>query len=302
MPTFLKIEDRQTGYTYNFAPDNTTYFWTNFNNNTISLISLPGVDSGFDPYVGERGATAKGSIQGRVMLTAPDGGTYQTRLKALNQMLIDLNRVVDMGLIRLWVQFDGTPSAYYNDCKIQNVTIPQSAKSHDDLFIEVGLFFSTENTTWINPGGAFSTATYGGGFTYGSGVRYGSNAPIYAASGTSTDLSINYSGNATSPCRIVVACGASQVVTTLKIRRLVNSAIRDEVDYPTTLANNDTLTINCVESEITKNGSSAYDTSFDYLHPDWFRLAPGMNDIQVILGDAGDACSVQIEYNEVIRR
>ena len=59
----------------------------------------------------------------------------------------------------------------------------------------------------------------------------------------------------------------------------------------------DTLVIDCRNKRVLLNGVDDYGTHFDFLHPRWFELQPGVtNPLRFLMANAGDAATVTFEY------
>jgi hypothetical protein len=263
------------GNTYTF-PSTLGSYNDNFGDAVTRTTRMPGVDGGFDEYLSEPAAREIGSIR--------QAFTLQSDTKeGLDDLKAAVNAMLGWGKGYLYFR----PSDYPTDterrvsARISNIQMSKDESDGRNLYWQkVTCIWQCNNPIWeagtANPATINHTGTSSGGGT------------------------TNY-GNAAAIPIITVETGAGQTITTpWYIRRKSGATILDEVNYNYTLPENTLLTINCKDwSIIWDNGVTeldGYDGTFEFLYPDWFRVAPGTNVFEVVSGDSGDAATVIINY------
>lgn len=250
---------------------------------------LPGMDGGFDEF-GDGPAPAEiGKVQINFIPIVDVRSDMTAKLDALRA-------IARQGKGRLFMQpADESAQERFCFARLNNISTPHSEKKHTDLWMRAKATFQVDDPHWYTQG--TEAWAWGDGTLWGT-QPWGGSATPQAVSGLQTDFQITRVGNAPTRARITIACGVGQSAQDIRIQRLADGLVADEVRYNDALIAGDSLEINARESSVTLNGADAYSTDFTFLYPDWFRLLPGVNDIRVLLEGSGNAATVTIRYYE----
>lgn len=272
---------------HRFEADGNTYtlpstlgpYSDNFGDVVTRTTRLPGVDGGFDEYLSDIGNREIGSIR--------QAFTLQSATKeGLDALRDAVNAMLGWGKGDLYMRlsnYASTNQEWRTRARVSNI---QMSRDEGDART---LYWQRVTVIWQ------------------------CNLPIWEAAGNISESEINHTGtetngggsnggNAIALPTFEIVTGAGDVLTApWYIRRIVNTTeIADEINYNYDLPNNTTLTIDCAAGSIVwDDGVSlldGYDSTFDFLHPDWFRLVPGVNAVRVVSDDAGDVAAVTMTY------
>jgi len=209
----------------------------------------------------------------------------------------DVARMSSFGVKRLYKQpGDATEDERYCEATISSISYTETSAEQPHARLRVQANWQVTNPRWYAQG--TEAPAWGDGTNWGGGLAWGGTAPTYNISGTSTDVTITTTGNAETFPRIIIQCGAAQTASNIRIQRITNGSVVDQVRYAGTLGNNDRLVINTRANTVLKNGVSHYTSDYTYNNAGWFRLQPGTNSIKVLLANAGDACDLEFRYYE----
>ena len=252
--------------------------------------TAPGMDGGFDVY-GEG-----------VAPTAPGRATEEFILISSTREGMDVLRdavktLPSYGVAKLIYQ-PTEPSDDERWCWARALPQPmrQDKAGQDDYWQSVTVNFEVSEACWYVD--SYVGWKLGDGYALGDtdlliGEDPDGNGPYeIAASGASTDDSIDNDGNVTAIPKITVEPQSGQTCENPVIQRLQGNYVADEVAWEGTLTYGDILVINGRTQDVTYNAVKAWD-DFDYDHPSLFRLLPGSNSIRVIFENGGDAATVR---------
>lgn len=259
------------GNTYNFDMPLTAYS-DNFADAVTRTTRQPGVDGGFDEYLGDVAAREIGTIR--------QGLTLQSETKeGLSALRDDLRAMLQWGKGYLYYR----PSDYPTDperrvyCRVSNIPMSRDeSDARDSYWQRATVIFQASYPGW-------ERAVTLNQFTH---------------TGLSTDVTLNNAGNAIALARVEVSLALGDSITTFfRVRRVDGSDnVLGEFYYPNALTEDDLLVIDANSSSLTLNGDDAYSSNVTFKHPDWIRLLPGDNTIRVMSGGGGNSASVTVQY------
>jgi hypothetical protein len=206
----------------------------------------------------------------------------------------NLRAIIGYGLVPLVYQpTDTSEEPRFCFARVTSVAMPQS--QHTDLHQPVTITWEVPNPIWHTSGTIGDLL--GISFMLGSSILGGTPLTINA-SGTSTEATVTNNGNAPTLALVTLTTDGAQTCEDATIQRITIGQTVDEVSYAGVLGNNKTLVINAQSKIVTLDGVNSFDANFDFLHPSWLRLMPGVNTIRVLFANGGDAATVKIAYFE----
>ena len=247
---------------------------------------IPGADGGVDEYGSGRAPGPVGDIQFGIVLEAA------TR-EAMQPIRDDLVKMREWGVGQLYFQPTDTLLApRWAIARLKKAPIPEKRHQHTDLFQPVTLNFEAAEPFWYTAG---NQELWDGTEQWDSDINWDAGSfTTITGSGTFT---VTPGGNALTLGRFVAKVTGAQTFYQLTVRRLVNGGVVDEMVLQTQLAQNDVLEFDPRKQWVIVNG---YDriANFEFRHPDWLRLLPGANTIQVTLDDSTAQVAVLVYYFE----
>jgi hypothetical protein len=224
---------------------------------------------------------------GTLMLKSTLKSLTRNGMEALRD---NLRAIEGYGLVPLVYQpTDTSEDARFCYARVTSVAMPQS--QHTDLHQPATITWEVPNPIWHTSGTMGDLL--GISFVLGTSLL-GGNPVTINASGTSTDGTVTNAGNAAALALITLTTSASQTCQNPTIQRLVNGAVVDEVSYTAMIGNNETLIIDAQRKTVTLNGVNSFNGNFDFFHPSWMRILPGINTIRVVFANSGDAATVKV--------
>lgn len=282
----LRFGDSPLSYTF---PEAQSGFSTNFGDTLTATSRVPGLHGGFDDLGDEVGASEIGKVNLTFFLWS------ETR-EGMTAKRDEVMKMADWGVQKLYLQpTDPGLSLRWCKARVNSIQPPEQPNEHTDLRQPVTMIWQAASPFWkVDP---FTQYLYGTAL-YGSMIMGGVTADN--VSGTSTTISKTVGGSAYTQAKLTLYCEAGQSIANPIIQRVVNGSVVDQVSYAGTLNANDVWVVDAQTYSVSLNGNAAYDTTFDYLHPSLFRLAPGSNSIRV-LADSGAAGKLAIKWLELYR-
>jgi hypothetical protein len=187
---------------------------------------------------------------------------------------------------------DSAAEERYCDARIIDIEYDKQEDRFSDLHQPFRITWSVSYPRWLTEG---SVGAIWGIALYGQAEWPGI---ALAASGVLTETTLTNSGNAITHPQITIACSGSQTAENPTVQRIVDSVVVDEVTRTMTLGNSETLVIDARDLSVLYEGNDAFDSAFDYDHPEFLRLLPGSNTIRVVFANSGDAATVTFKYND----
>lgn len=271
--------------TYNFpvVPGDQEYS-DNFKSVVARSSRIPGADGSIDEYGSGRAPSAEGIITFGIVLMSP---TRQGML-ALRESLAKI-REWDYGQL-FFQPLDLTLPPRWVVCRLSKMTMPEQRQENTDLWQPVQLTFQAPDPHWYTEGN--QELWDGSGVLDGGAAWDGPSFTTVTGSGT---LSITPTGNALTLGRFVARVTGAQTFHQLAIRRLINGGIVDQMVLQMELVTNDVMEFDPRHQWVLVNGISQID-NFESRHPDWLRLLPELNSIQITLDESTAAISAKILY------
>ncbi|MCY4247491.1 MAG: phage tail family protein [Chloroflexi bacterium] len=277
---------------YNFDQENQIAFDYNFSQLRSALTPIYAVEGAFDEYGYGRAPYSAGSIRLQFWLHA-------------NRFDMDAARTSVLGMTeydkaRLTIQPNGVMTAVNRFCnaRVSNVAMPQTSTGRNSIRQRVNMEFEVNDPFWIvNRGSLFR---WGG--SQWSAARWGSAENSFAISGRQTDINVNVEGNMSTPPLFIFTTSSSQRIRSpLIIERLVNNVVVQSLRYNSNVNANGEFLIDCIGLVVRLNNVSAYGSAFVTNSRQWFELIPGVNNIRIRFGNAGDRASLRVIYQERYR-
>lgn len=253
---------------------------------TTQVTRLPGISGGYNEFGAGRLPGTTGDIPVTFYLLAP----HRTELTALQDAVMAME---DWGTQPLYMQpEDPSLTERFTWAYVSGIEMGESAKEGTEYLQAVTMHFQVADPYWYTAGNCAGLLI---GVDFLLGTSYFGGTPALAASGNLTTTTLTPTGNQWTHCLMSISPGGGQSVTNPMIRRIRNGDIADQVSYTGTLVAGDNLTIDPRSGKVTLNGADAR-ASFDALNPDWMRLLPEANTINVIFANTSDAASVELRY------
>ena len=291
MTGITRFEARGNTYTFPTNPGDQD-FRTNFGELVARTSRMPGVSGGFDEYGSGRAPSAVGNIQFSFWLVSDTLSGMQALRDAVYPM-------ADWGAGRLiQTMQDGTERWAW--ARVNNITMSEKRHMHSDLFQQVQMSFQASNPYWYRPG---NEAVWDGAATAAwdnaSAIWDGGAGTSITDSGT---ISVTNAGSATTLARVIIHKNSAGTCWNPIVRRVVNGAVVDEVRWSYGVGAGSYVDINPRAQRVQwvlYTTNVVYDGYalgyFEAKHPDWMRLAPGVNSIQVLMDGSA---TVSIKYLE----
>lgn len=271
-------------YTFPYMLD----YEDNFGDLQTRFSELPGVDGAYDNDGEVRSKKGKGVIQVQTAIFAETDADASAKYDALA-------KIISYGRGRLYLQpADSTLQERWCDVRPKKIPKKMDINAHDDYLRRIPLTFETDFPYWLSLG------TYGSQWDEAIWDNAFWDSPVtQACAGLQTDFNVLRSGTAPVNPTITIDVGVGQAVSSFKAQRLLNGIVVDEMFYNAPLLANDQLIFDAFTWEITLNSADAFDNNFSYLRTRFMELLPdNTNNLRVILGNAGDACTVYVNYFE----
>ena len=228
----------------------------NFADRAVQARQLPGLSGGFDLYGFDAAPGEIGQVSVSAVLIAATRDAMQAKRDELRALSV-------LGKQMLTWQPQGAAAPRWCWARVASISVPLEPAEHADLWQRVTLTFQAPDPHW-----------------------YGAEDTDSQAVTTTGTLSVVHAGNAIALAHITIACGASQTATNPTVQRLVGATVVDEVKLTGVIGNSKALVIDARTKSVKLDGADAY-ANFEFLHPSWFRLAPGSNSVKVTYTGAG---------------
>lgn len=275
------------GNTYNFAATlGDQDYRDNFKDTQVRFSRVAGADGGVDEYGSGRAPGAVGNIQVSMMLES----ATREGMQALRD---DLAKIKEWGLGQLYFQpTDPAAVQRWCICRLDNIDAPEKRHKHTDLYQPVKLTFQTGEPYWLTVG---NQNLWDSAYSWNSAINWdGAGFTTITGSGL---LTATNNGNAYTVGRFVGRVTGATAFSQLIVRRLVNGAVIDEMILFLSLVQNDMIEFDPRKQWVLVNGIDQF-ANFIFRHPDWLRLLPGANSIEVITDQAAAQLDVAVRYFE----
>lgn len=279
-------------------------------NNFADLVAqstrLIGLSGGFDEDGGDPAPAAIGKVTANFAISWEEalrrhGYTSVTDSNIEDAVQREMDAIKQMaawGTRRLYYKV-GTLAERFCEAKINYIS-DAKAPVDGNFYQAVQVTFRVDDPHWYTNG--TEAWTWGDGTIWGSSPWGGSAVPL-AVAGLQTDWVETINGSAATYPRVTLTCGAGESMLNPTLQRFdAVGNLLDEFSYIGTLSAGDTLEVNCRAASVKKNGVDAFAaTTFSSLNPDFFRLAPGANNLRLTLGNSGNAGEITLRYFEVYK-
>lgn len=269
--TFAKLDGSET-YTF---PTNVTNqdFRTNFKNLLTKASRIPGASGGVDEYGIGRSPSPVGNIQFSIYLT--------TQSKASMQGLRDaLNEIADWGVGILTDNLNGVDR--WALCRVSDISMSEERQDTKyNLWQKAQLSFQAAEPFWLTVG---NQNVWDGTYTFNSAISWDGNTGFNTINGSGT-FTLTNNGNAYTVARLVARVTGATPFSQFIAQRIVSGGVTDQWVYTGSIVQNDILEVSPRNQWVLLNGDDKIG-NFDFNHPDWMRLMPGVNTIKIALDDA----------------
>jgi len=262
--------------TYTF-PNTGQSFNPPFANVLARADRLPGVDGGLDQF-------GTGWAPSQVANLTFSYFLVSSTLEGMQPLRDAAHAMRGWGTGQLYFQpTDPALTERFIFCRINNIGDPQKLSEHTDRFQPVELSLQVAQPYWYTAG---TERLWDDGGKWDDGGLWDGNASAASPTSitTSGTMTVTVGGNVFTQSRILVINDGGSPVTNPIIRRILNGEVADEVRYYGTIAAGDWLEINPRAQRVLMGllGTDVIE-SFDFLNPDWMRLYPGSNSLQIYL-------------------
>lgn len=295
MDTLIRFGSGRNLYTFN--PNHQISLRDNFNNLVQRSTRLPGLSGGLNEYGVAPAPRPVGDVSMTFWLFADESLPVDQQQEQMYLLKQQVAQMSTFGVTRLYKQpTDSSQTLRYCEASVSNIRYTENSADQPHARLRVQINFQVTNPFWYSQG--TEAPAWGDGTLWGSGPAWGGVAPTYTASGLQTDFSITTLGNAETYPRIIITTSDSQTCENVRLRRIENGNLSDEIVYSAILPSESRLVVNCRANSVTLNGASHYTADYSYRNASWFRLQPGLNSIRVLMQNPTDECSLQFRYYE----
>lgn len=271
MHTLTRFGIGSTVYTFDTSAQ------ISYQDNFASLINrtarLPGVSGGISQIGSGRSLKEVGTVRADIWLHFGDAVEWSDKLTSLRQM-------ADWGVLPLYRQ-PMVGAEQWCWARLTDIQIPMDVRNVPHLRLKAQISFEVSDPHWYRAGTELlwndGVSTWGGG---GNWDRNSAAASPTTITGSGT-LSLTNTGNAMTLARLLLLYNTGNPYWVV-VNRIVNGEVVDQARWAGTLASGEYIGIDPRRQRCFKGpvGTSQMDT-FSAMHPDWMRLEPGTNTLQV---------------------
>ncbi len=270
MRTLLKFGSGSKLYT--FPTRSQVIFTDNFASLVTKTVRMPGVNGGFSNLGTGRGLSPIGTVRVDNWLTFNDFVEATDKVDSLRQM-------ADWGLQPLFMQPLYGPTRFCF-ARLSDQQLQQNVHNTPHNRQKVPVVFEVPNPFWCRTVSGF-------GQLWDDGVGKWDDGGVWDASlGYNISLNTSYSftnnGNYFTLPTVMLSNDGVSDVSDIRVRRIVDGAIEDEFSYSAALAAGTYLYINPEARRVLlgPTGTNVL-ANFTANTPDWIRLLPGSNSLNV---------------------
>lgn len=262
---FVSLNSVST-YTFPTSPGDQD-FVTDFKRMKTKVTKGIGTNGGVDEYGTGASPHDGESVQFSVYLVSTTRAGMQPLRDALNV-------ICEWGVGRLYDTLNGVDRWCYARISVDD--IKEDRSKNTDLQQKVQLTFQVSDPFWYTAG----TEAVWGGSTWGGTIWGGSGSPTTITNaGTMT---VTNNGSAYTVPRIVLWNNSGSTIYSPRIQRIVNGSVVDELSYSGSIADGTQVDINARQHRASITGVTVTN-NLVFQHPDWMRLLPGSNTLQINL-------------------
>lgn len=263
--TITKFVSQYGTYTFPTSPADQD-FNTNFKNLITKVTRGIGTNGGVDEYGMGRSPSDVGNVQFSIYLVS------QTR-SGMQTLRDSLNTICDWGVGRLVDNINGTERWCW--ARISSDNIKEDRHKHSDLQQKVQLTFQVSDPFWYTAG---SEGVLWGASTWGGATWDGTASPTTIT--TTGTISVTNNGSAYTLARLVLWNNSGSTISNPVIKRIIAGSPVDRLTYTGSIADGQQLELNPRAHTALLDGTDVI-SNIDFMHPDWLRLLPGSNSLQV---------------------
>lgn len=265
---------------YNFPVTQKKYS-TNFADQQSKTMQLAGMDGAYDFYGDGRAPSPKGSTPFSYSLRTDNP-------EDMNVLLDNVRLMQSYGLAKLVRQpRDEALAERWTWARAIKIKISENFDNNPGYWQDVSITFEVpEPVWWVD---SYVGWTWGDGWKWSDpGHVWGGSGFVINAFDAGDPVVIPNNGNTESIPHIVVATGPGQSFDGIAIQRLDGLFPVEQIQYNGKLLPGQVLDIDGRRQLITVDGSPVWD-DVDIETTSFFHLLSGNNNVQVILGDSGEA-------------
>lgn len=262
---------------YTFTTEQSNY-QCDFGQRKSYMSGLPGVHGGVSGLGTGPGKADVGTVKVDLWLHFDNPNDASDKIDSLRQMM-------DWGLQPLVMQ-PTVGGERFCWARLIDAPLEQDVRGVPHLRQQMTLTFEVPDPFWYTEG---VERLWDDGSLWGSGNWDGSaSAPAATSVTTNGTFTVTVGGKMFTLARLIVENNSAAVASNPKIRRIVNGATVDEVEWIGELAAGEFLEIDARAQTVIRVGTNVYDTFEMPLNPDWFRLYPGANSIECFITGTSD--------------
>lgn len=278
-------------------PDTLQNLSTNFGNLVPITNRMPGMTGGFDEYGDDPAPGEIGNVKLTYKLITASRDLMTAQRDTVNQML-------DWGVQWLYMQptDPGLPERRTR-ARINNISMPQDLAHNSDLWQEVSIDFQSSYPRWYGPGTEAPTWGDNTVLWAGSGIKWGGSlSPTTITGGVTSRITVTNNGKMVTRPRITFVYSSGTATPVFSVQRYVGGVQVDNLSLVlgSGLGSGESLEFNARAYSALRYtagiATNVYSTLFNNTHPDWFRLDPGANTVDLFCGSG--TYDVYIRYYE----
>lgn len=257
---------------YTFPTRSQVTFTDNFASMVTKTVRLAGMNGGYSNLGTGRGLSPIGTVRADNWLTFNDYVEASDKLDSLRQM-------ADWGLQPLYMQpLYGLPRFCF--ARLNDQQLQQDVRNVPHLRQKVPVVFEVPDPFWYRTVSGFGRLWDDGVTLWDDGSKWDTDNS-YSVVGSLTQ-SFSNGGNYYTLPRLFLSNSSGSSVGDIRVQRIVDGATEDEFYYTTTLADGTYLDVDPARRRVAIGpvGTSAI-SSFTAKTPDWLRLLPGTNSLEI---------------------
>lgn len=259
---------------YTFPSNAQVTYSDNFASIDTKTVHLAGTNGGFSNLGTGRGLSPIGTVRVDLWLKDFAGSDATDKVASLRQM-------ADWGILPLWRQpVAGAPQFCW--ARITDINRQEDVHNRPDQRMKFTVIFEVADPFWHRTVSGFGILWGDGVSKWGDGTSKWGASTSYTVTGSLTQSFTN-PGNAFTLPRLKLVNSSGSSVSQIRVRRVVDGAARDEFLYTAALADGTYLDVDTRRRRVSIGpvGTNALNAFETLKGPDWLRLMPGTNSIQV---------------------
>lgn len=272
---------------YVFPADAQINYFDDFDRRGNKLIKMAGSNSRFSQGGTGRGQSDGGQVRIELWLEFDSLSDVTDKINSIRQ-------IGEWGLMPLWRQPSaGAPQFCW--AMLNSEALNQDVHNVPHLRQRIPLVFDVPDPFWYAAG---SERLWGDGGLWNDGGSWGESttAPAPTTITNTGTLSLTVGGTAYTFARLEIANNSGADAGDITIQRIENGAVADQIHWTGTLADGEQLHIDPRSQRVQRGPTGADVISlFTAQHPDWMRLLPGTNTLNVFMAGEADVSARWME-------